>query len=730
MTTYKCIRCGKENLYSRGETVCKCENCHSSLAMPVVDDASVAGMYSSATDLFRVGEFDQAAVLYNHILEISEDDAVAHWMLVLCTYGILYFRDSDSEEWKPTIKKYQPVRVMDDKHYNKAIQLCDNEQRELFAAYAANLEKIREGIEVILKKEEPVDVFISYKETDDHTMKKTHDSTYARMLYNRLNSEGYKVFYAPFTLLNKPGEQFEPYIYAALHSAKTMVVIGTRVEYFNAPWIRNEWGRYLPLAKDPIEKRKLIPVCRDMNYKELPDELRAFQAIEMDNVNDWVGMILEKVKENTGVERLYNNNGLLHHAFLLLGKGKFKKADQKCEQALDVDPTNAMAYIGKLMAELEVKTLQDLSNAKEPYDSYENYQEAMKYGDEAIQEMLLGFIDEIKERNEYNRNKAIYDNAMKKMKEDTLGGYKEAIKILRSISTWEDAKEQIGICEQRRKQLKAETYEKAVDMLKNAATRREYSEVSKVLSTINSYRRAGNLLSFSMIGAMSSSEEEKNKQFNELFVKENEKVEKLKKENALMDVALHMHWTITFGRYVQDGDEATPIVWRVLDKKEDMLLVISEFILDCLPYNDMIGETGWKDCTLRQWLNNEFLNKAFNEEEREMIRTVENIDNPISGTKGVEDTQGKVFLLSTDEASRYLMDDKERVCMATAHALEVVQDNNERYGIDRCYRWWLRSLGKESNSASHVQRNGNLECISVLAEDVGVRPALWLELSH
>lgn len=284
MTVFNCIKCGRENDSKPG--ICECAGCHASFAIPVLENAHVAEMYSSANLHFRAGEFDKAAGILELILKECPRDPVAQWMLLLCTYGILYCQGKNSSEWRPTMKRYQPKRIIDDEHFQAALSLCDEEQRNIFTHEAEELERIRAHIEAIQKNEEPVDVFISYKETDDGTNEKTHDSTYAQMLYNRLKREGYKVFYAPFTLLNKSGELFEPYIYAALHSAKTMVVIGTKPEYFNAPWIRNEWSRYIPLAKDSNGKRRLISVYRDMNPKELPEELNAFQLIPMDKVED------------------------------------------------------------------------------------------------------------------------------------------------------------------------------------------------------------------------------------------------------------------------------------------------------------------------------------------------------------------------------------------------------------------------------------------------------------
>lgn len=71
---------------------------------------------------------------------------------------------------------------------------------------------------------------------------------------NELTKEGFKVFFARYTLEDKLGTAYEPYIYAALNSARVMVVVGTKPQYFNAVWVKNEWSRYLGLMKQGKKK--------------------------------------------------------------------------------------------------------------------------------------------------------------------------------------------------------------------------------------------------------------------------------------------------------------------------------------------------------------------------------------------------------------------------------------------------------------------------------------------
>ena len=79
--------------------------------------------------------------------------------------------------------------------------------------------------------EAPYDVFICYKETDFEG-KRTLDSVLAMDIYEALTDKGYRVFFSRVSLEDKLGTEYEPFIFAALNSAKIMLVVGTDYEYF------------------------------------------------------------------------------------------------------------------------------------------------------------------------------------------------------------------------------------------------------------------------------------------------------------------------------------------------------------------------------------------------------------------------------------------------------------------------------------------------------------------
>lgn len=153
----------------------------------------------------------------------------------------------------------------------------------------------------VAEKEEPYDVFISFKNLDENK-NKTEDSEKADRLYHELRLQGYRVFYSNITLAEEyAGEKYEPYIYAALHSAKAMVVVGTRKEYFEAPWVKNEWSRYLKIINKEHDK-KIFPCYKNMYADELPAEFKSIEALDMDMLG-FMDVLFKRIAEVVGKKK-------------------------------------------------------------------------------------------------------------------------------------------------------------------------------------------------------------------------------------------------------------------------------------------------------------------------------------------------------------------------------------------------------------------------------------------
>lgn len=99
-----------------------------------------------------------------------------------------------------------------------------------------------------------------------------------------MTDAGLRVFFARITLEDKVGSEYEPYISAALNSAKAMVAVGTKPEYFNAVWVKSEWSRYLAIVKHDRSK-VLLPCYRDMDPYDLPEQLSVLQSYDMSKIS-------------------------------------------------------------------------------------------------------------------------------------------------------------------------------------------------------------------------------------------------------------------------------------------------------------------------------------------------------------------------------------------------------------------------------------------------------------
>ncbi len=480
MAVFKCKMCGASLHVEAGQSTAECEYCGTTQTLPKLDDERRAQMYDRANHFRRNNDFDKAMGIYEQILDEDNTDAEAYWSLVLCRYGIEYVEDPVTHKRVPTINRTQFTSIFDDEDYKSALAHADEEQKAVYRAEAETINEIQKGILAISQKEEPFDVFICYKETDD-SGRRTPDSVLANELYHELTRAGFKVFFARITLEDKLGTAYEPYIFAALNSARVMVVIGTKPEYFNAVWVKNEWSRYLALIRSEKNgtgngsPRVLIPAYRDMDPYDLPEEFSHLQAQDMSKLGFMqdlirgIRKILGKDEANGGkaggsaasgiltVEQQKENTiaPLLKRVFLFLEDGDWEEADEYCEKVLDRDPENARAYLGKLMASKHCHRETELGDCTDLDENDVNYQKTLRFGGTELGEQL-------KELLEQARKSSIYAKAQAEEQTGTIPTLTKAIELYESIPGWKDAEERAHQCSEQKRELHcAPIYERA-----------------------------------------------------------------------------------------------------------------------------------------------------------------------------------------------------------------------------------------------------------------------------
>lgn len=199
---------------------------------------------------------------------------------------------------------------------------------------------------------------------------------------------------------------------------------------------------------------------------------------------------------------------------------------------------------------------------------------------------------------------------------------------------------------------------------------------------------------------------------------------------------------ISFGQYK----------WQILDVTGKAALLLSNDITDVgIPYNREMGNTSWENCSLRRWLNSDFLVRFSREQEKKILRrTVRAENNPWYQTNAGNATEDKVFLLSISEVIRYFGDSGSLENRPKNRWTDEVEGNGAASAIDDPFNisrrasfknegtwWWLRSPGQSESKAAYVNAEGmvllNGESVfddggtSCAGIRPGVRPAIWLQ---
>lgn len=177
-----------------------------------------------------------------------------------------------------------------------------------------------------------------------------------------------------------------------------------------------------------------------------------------------------------------------------------------------------------------------------------------------------------------------------------------------------------------------------------------------------------------------------------------------------------------------------PMPWVVLNKNNGKALVISKYAFTCEPFNIIFNRVTWNTCSLRKWLNSDYLNSTFSQTEKNLIIPVYiGSDDIISFDEKEDITADRLFLLSSTEVEKYLKTPAERLARVTDYAKSKIMWQS----FDPYAHWWLRTKSKDEIGATHVTYNGEINyCGGTIISNsydryfdhYGVRPAMYLKL--
>jgi len=251
-----------------------------------------------------------------------------------------------------------------------------------------------------------------------------------------------------------------------------------------------------------------------------------------------------------------------------------------------------------------------------------------------------------------------------------------------------------------------------------------------------------------------------------------ESIETESQETKFVDIAnAKVGDYVLFGSFEQDNDDKNgqeDLQWLVLDEDDEKILLLSRYVIAKKAYNDTDKAVSWEKCTLRQWLNEEFVSSTFDEKEAEQIITsvLENKGSAAyfsdfkkkAGTSADKKTKDKVFLLSYDEVVQYfeptkvenlyIYADKDLITTATA-ASEIENKSLSEKEYEDFYKeegwpqdcvgvsgsgWFLRSRGINTDDVMSVGYDGAVRGLYLeygadyesVAFEGGVRPAIWV----
>lgn len=390
--TYTCAACGGPIGELHNGTA-RCPYCGVLQTFPISDDERIINLYNNANMFLKASEFDKAQNAYEQILAINNTIVDAQWGAILCKYGVQYVFDQRTGRQMITCNRTSFDSILAAPEFHNVMANSDQEHQQIYYQEANEIDRVQQKILEKVRQQTPYDIFISYKETDDTTKQRTVDSVRAYDLYEKLSAKGYRVFFSRVSL--EVGTDYEPVIYAALNSAKIMLVIGSRPEYFNAPWVKNEWGRFMTMMRTNNTKQ-MFPCYFDMDPYNLPLEFRHLQAQNLGMVGadqDIIRGIEKILRPQTQASFAGNSNEAALQSLLIMGMEAVQKEDwltagNYFETALRIAPHHPQVLIGKVLTKFKVKQMNQLAVGYADVISDPDVALLYAYGDDEIKKVI------------------------------------------------------------------------------------------------------------------------------------------------------------------------------------------------------------------------------------------------------------------------------------------------------------------------------------------------------
>ena len=311
MSENTCNVCGANLIYKDGRWVCPACGAYKE---EEISNEEVTLLYNASQKL-RLASFDDAEELYADIVKKYPKNSEAHWGLVLSRYGIKYEDDYDGRKL-PTCYAATMESFLSDKEYLAALSCApDAKVKAYYEEQGKIIEKNRTEWYEKASKEPAYDVFLCFKDSDkENNIERTDDSIEVANLYTYLSGKGYRVFFSRETLRDKVAEKYEPYIYNALNTASVMIVYGSKPEYFESVWMKNEWTRFLKRMREGLKVDGSLIVAYDgMNPAELPKVFSKLQCLDArkktfyGDLEEQIKLVIDRTKHLNSTEKAHRD---------------------------------------------------------------------------------------------------------------------------------------------------------------------------------------------------------------------------------------------------------------------------------------------------------------------------------------------------------------------------------------------------------------------------------------
>ncbi len=389
----RCPICGSPHFIKIDSNEYQCENC-GFLKVHNEELSEEKILVINAYSILRQGNYVDAEEAFDDILNKNKNNYEALWGKICSHHGIVFVEDNN--KIYPTFHDIVDINFLEEEGFKRFLSICPEKLKEVYINLAKRIEDLRDKYYKQVIKEKPYDIFISFKASDE-TGSNTKDYIEATNLHSFLVGKGYKVFFSPVSLKEKTASEYEPYIYHALRTAKVMIVYGQKEEYFEAKWLKNEWGRFIRMIDEGIKEDGSLIVCyENMNPNNLPNRLKKLQCLNLSDKTSYITLdkvlnklinekkkhIIEEVKiERKEIKKVTNVkvNSIEFHefnasaikqsedevAFIGIADDYLKDKDyigakEKYEKVLTINPSSPRALMGIILCKYKCLTKEEL----------------------------------------------------------------------------------------------------------------------------------------------------------------------------------------------------------------------------------------------------------------------------------------------------------------------------------------------------------------------------------